>query len=403
MAYESDTAINRVLDRLQSRNVGEQTRTSYGQVLTRYFDWCEAQGVHPLLADADVLDRFADHLSTFLRRSTVGANQSALNAFYRVAVEEGVIHDSPVRGTRRNTRKDWYAPASLLSVDAVRAVRAGAARMNDRARAIVDLMLLNGLEVAEIRSIQVESLRNDGQTHWVRVTGRGGAERDIPLAPPVVEPLLAHIGRRTRGPMVVGFEGESINRHAMTRAVKSAARRGGVDPSITPRDLRYTFISLALGERLPLDAVRDYLGVRDIRGLDRLTTHRGSAADVPRRVTQAVLSDAEAGLLDQARRLLDLEVSIHVAAPVVLIGAALEEHLRALVVRDALDFSGTGSIMAYAGALRAAGHLEVDDMSGIDSWARLRNHAAHGDLRRLTRDSAEAMYLGVQSLLSRLR
>ena len=202
--------------------------------------------------------------------------------------------------------------------------------------------------------------------------------------------------------MILGREGGALDRHAIARLIRSAARKGGTDPSITPRELRNTFISIALGQGLPLDAIRDYIGISDVRGFDRLVARRGSAADVPARVAQAVLSDTETGLLEQARRLLDLEVPVHVAAPVVLVGAALEEHLRALVNREALTYSGAGSIMAYAGALRNAGILESEDMSAIDSWARLRNHAAHGDLTRLNRDIAEATILGVGDLLNRI-
>jgi integrase/recombinase XerD len=397
----SDASVLRVLNALARRDVTPRTIAQNRHVLDRFFDWCDAHQIHPLLINHEALADFTEELSRTLARSSVATNQSALNVFYAEAVRQEVILRSPMSGFRRSSPKHTYVPASLVPVPALRALRAGAATMDDRAQAVIDLLVLNGLETAEITDATVDGLRSDGTCHWLSVTGRGGARRDIRLAPAVVGPLLGHVGQRRSGPLLLGREGSGMDRHALARIVRRAAVKGGTDSTVTPRDIRNTFISVALGQGLPLDAIRDYVGMQDVRGLDRLVSRRGSAADVPLRVAQSILSDAESGLLDQARRLLDLETPVHVAAPVVLIGAALEEHLRAVVNREALPVPGTGSIMAYAGALRAAGRLEAADMASIDSWARLRNEAAHGNLGRLSRDSTEAMFLGVRSMLAR--
>lgn len=388
-----------MLDALDSRQVSAATRANYQQTLYRYLQWCVRDGTHPLLADLETLQDYTAELSLTLSRRTIATHQTALGIFYDEAVRQGVIHQSPMAGFRRTTAKHTFAPASLVPLAAIRAIRTGASTMGDRAAAVTDLIVLNGLEVAEITGATIDHLRTDGRSYWLTVSGRKGAARDLQLAPPVVEPLLRHVGDRLSGPLLVGQDEQSaINRHAITRIVKSAARRGRTNVKVNPRVLRNTFISIALSQA-PIDAVRDYIGIQDVRGFDRLLANRGSAQDVPLRVTQTIVGDVESGLLQQARRLLDMDTPVHVAAPVVLIGAALEEHLRAIVEREALSFSGTGSIMAYANALRTAGLIDIDNLSKIDSWSRLRNHAAHGDLKKVTVEGAEAMLSGVRALI----
>ena len=396
-----DATVEKVCVALGARRVKEHTRRQYYLNLRRFLRWCIDERIHPLLIDHAQLAAYTDHLGQSLSRATIAAHQSNLNAFYDEAVRLGALQRSPMDGFRRSAPKHTYVTPTILPVATVRAIRHGASGMNARARAVIELMALNGLEVAEIGGAIVEDLRPDGHSYWLTVAGRNG-RRDVRLAPPVVEPLLEHLAGRRRGPLIAGRSGDQIDRYAMARIVSTAARRGGVTGRVTPRELRHAFIAVALSQGVPLSAIRDSLGISDVRGLDRFVATHASAADVPLRVTQAIVSDAESGLLDQARRLLDLEIPVHVAAPVVLIGAALEEHLRSIVNREALPISGHGSIMAYAGALRAAGLLTAAEMPSIDSWARLRNDAAHGDLSRLTQDAAEAMFMGVRDLLSRV-
>jgi hypothetical protein len=76
--------------------------------------------------------------------------------------------------------------------------------------------------------------------------------------------------------------------------------------------------------------------------------------------------------MEQVQVLLD-DPKVHVAAPVVLAGAALEEFLRSmLATTPAAVVVGRPGIQAYAEALRKVEVLAAQDVKDITAWAAQR-------------------------------
>lgn len=100
-----------------------------------------------------------------------------------------------------------------------------------------------------------------------------------------------------------------------------------------------------------------------------------TGVSVQRQAQLDVVSD----ILEQAQQLLSTN-GVHPAAPVVLIGASLEEFLRTWIEEAAVSLGNRRpSIDAYASALREAELITKQDIKDITSWAGARNHAAHGE------------------------
>lgn len=110
--------------------------------------------------------------------------------------------------------------------------------------------------------------------------------------------------------------------------------------------------------------------------------------------------EAATDLMEQVRQLLD-DSKVHVAAPVVLAGAALEEFLRGMVSgTPSAVVKGKPGLQAYAEALKTAGVLNANDVKDVISIAALRNDAAHGDFANLSRQRAELMAQQVNLFVS---
>lgn len=145
----------------------------------------------------------------------------------------------------------------------------------------------------------------------------------------------------------------------------------------------YAFELLEYAAKL-LDAWADYV-------------EAGLANAVPIEVEARVTAASD--LMEQVDRLLD-DPDVHVAAPVVLAGAALEEFLRALLPRD-LGINGKPGLDKYGAQLKKSGVIGATDAKDITAWAGQRNDAAHGHFEQLNRDRARIMADGINLFMRR--
>jgi hypothetical protein len=144
-------------------------------------------------------------------------------------------------------------------------------------------------------------------------------------------------------------------------------------------------------------------GARELGDVLRAWADQVEAGIVPIRQVdaQGARAVASSDLMEQVRMLL-AERDVHPAAPIVLAGAALEVALRSAIEELDLQRPPRSSINAYAGCLRAAGLLSVQDVHDVEQMGGLRNLAAHGNTAELDFERADFMERQVSRFLRRL-
>lgn len=120
-----------------------------------------------------------------------------------------------------------------------------------------------------------------------------------------------------------------------------------------------------------------------------VTAGLASAVSPERKAQLDVVSD----FLEQAQLLLSTK-GVHPAAPIVLMGATLEEFLRTWVESSGLSLAQRKpSLDAYAQVLLTEDLISKQDMKDITSWGGLRNHAAHGEWEEVSDKSRASLML----------
>jgi len=118
---------------------------------------------------------------------------------------------------------------------------------------------------------------------------------------------------------------------------------------------------------------------------------------IERKAQLEVVSD----LLEQAHLLLKTN-GVHPAAPIVLIGATLEEFLRTWVETKALQLGNRKPCLdTYAQLLFADDLITKQDLKDITAWGGLRNHAAHGEWDEVSDKQRAAIMLDGVNLFMR--
>ncbi|MBN1424413.1 tyrosine recombinase XerC [Candidatus Fermentibacteria bacterium] len=133
-----------------------------------------------------------------------------------------------------------------------------------RDRAILELLYGSGLRASEVVAADVEDL--DLSTRLLRVHGKGGKERIVPMGGPCVMALKAHLEARAaaigswQGPLFPGRgSGGRISSRTVQRIVTAWAGRSGMG-GVHPHLLRHTFATHLLDRGAELRAVQELLG-----------------------------------------------------------------------------------------------------------------------------------------------
>ena len=269
-------AVARFLDHLAvERRYSPRTVLRYRQALDKLLAHLAREG----LADWAALQPL--HLRQFIAREHRGgaapaslhALLAAARSLFRYLVREGDLNHDPAAGVRapRLQRKlpqvlDVDEAAALVEIP----VDGAAAR---RDRAILELLYSSGLRVAELVALRWGDL--DLADGSVRVTGKGGKARDVPVGSRAREALAALRGEDAPDgdtPVFRGRLGGPISAAAVRRRLKMWARAQGVDKRVYPHLLRHSCASNVLESSGDLRAVQELLGHADI-GTTQIYTH----------------------------------------------------------------------------------------------------------------------------------
>jgi integrase/recombinase XerD len=217
----------------------------------------------------------ADGLSS----STIARRTAAVRAFFRHEQLIGARADNPaaaLQGPRRTRR----LPRTLSAAEAERLLDAaqGVSPRAQRDRALVELLYGAGLRVSEALGLAKGSV--DLDERLVRVVGKGGKERLVPLGRPAADAVrryLAlgrpHLDRRHRPDLFLNARGGALTRAGAFLILRRLAEKAGLDPTrVHPHLLRHSFATHLLEGGADLRSVQEMLGHADL-GTTELYTH----------------------------------------------------------------------------------------------------------------------------------
>src|SRR5439155_19213642 len=156
-----------------------------------------------------------------------------------------------------------------LDRDELGAFLATAARAGGTDHALACLLGLNGLRVSEACGADIEYLGFERGHHTLLVDRKYAKRVTIPLAPPTYRAVMAAAAGRTSGPVLLGRDGERLDRFAAWRIVRRLAKGAAIANKIHPHSLRHAFCTAALDAGVPLRDVQEAMSHADPRTTSR--------------------------------------------------------------------------------------------------------------------------------------
>lgn len=227
------------------------------------WDWTEV--------DRLAIRAFLGHLtSRELERRTIARKLSAVRGLFRYLQRRGAVAANPARHIRA-PRGGRELPGHLTQLEMSRLFEAAAERaerdvQGSRDRALIELLYSGGLRLAEIHGLDLDQV--DLEARRVRVRGKGGKDRIVPIGGHAVGALQAYLRRReslepgsaARGPVFISSRGSRLSRRQIQRIVTRFIRLVADEGGLSTHSVRHSFATHLLDEGADLLAIKELLG-----------------------------------------------------------------------------------------------------------------------------------------------
>ena len=159
------------------------TRTRYTTDLRTFANWCQDNRLVLLGVRRPHLELFARWMESQGRMpATVGRRLSTLASFYRYCHVEGVLERNPAANVRR-PRVDYESRTLGLDRNELGALLVQAGLGSARDLALITLLAMNGLRIAEALGADIDDLDTDRGHRTLRIVRKGGKPRHHPIGP----------------------------------------------------------------------------------------------------------------------------------------------------------------------------------------------------------------------------
>lgn len=268
--------IDRFLDHLSvERGLSPHTVAAYRRDLARYAAYLKGRGITDVRkVDERVVTSYVASVSSSTygdgrpyRATSVVRAVSSVRAFHRFLLREGQVARDPTAAVVRPK-----LPRSLprpLSVDDVARLLAqpdrSAAGLRDRA--VLETLYGAGLRVSELVGLDVDDV--DLEEGSLRVLGKGGKERDVPLGRYARDAVSAYLTRtrpglakpRSRSALFLNLQrGGRLTRQGVTGILQRHAASAGIAKRVSPHSLRHSFATHLLEGGADVRVVQELLG-----------------------------------------------------------------------------------------------------------------------------------------------
>jgi len=270
---EDAAVVERFADAVWMENgLSDNTLAAYRCDLYRLAVWLRHNGQTLVLAQpADLLGFLAAQYREGRALRSSARLLSSLRRFYRFLVREGRRHDDPTAAIQ-SPKMDRPLPHALSEEDVEALLEAPdtAQPVGLRDRAMLELLYATGLRVSELVGLQPEqiSLRQG----VVRVLGKGGKERLVPVGEDALEWLQRYL-REARDALLrgracarvfVSRKATGISRQAFWYRLRQYAVLSGIRGPLSPHTLRHAFATHLVNHGADLRVVQMLLGHSDL-------------------------------------------------------------------------------------------------------------------------------------------
>ncbi|HEX6665636.1 MAG TPA: tyrosine recombinase XerC [Solirubrobacterales bacterium] len=253
---------------LRARGSAERTRRAYGVDLAGFLEWAKPQGLGPGDVRHRDVRRYAAGLSSAgAAAATVARKLASIRGLYGFLVRTERAGQNPAELVSSPKRSEKLP--HVLSSEQMRSLLEGIPARTPlelRDRAMLELAYSCGLRCEEIVNLDAGSV--DFESEQVRVLGKGGKERILPVGEPAQRALRRYLDRGRHAlsadpreqALFLSKSGRRLSNSDVTRRLGLWTREAALAAGVSPHALRHSFATHLLEGGADLRTIQELLG-----------------------------------------------------------------------------------------------------------------------------------------------
>jgi integrase/recombinase XerD len=200
--------------------------------------------------------------------STINKKVNSIQSFNKYLVDNGYTKDVVVDISKDRVKLAYGSERQVevltdKQVERILFYIQNEEKVSSRNRMILLLLLYTGLRVSELCDIKLKNI--DFLTAQLKVFGKGGKVREVPLKLEVVEAINEYLVERSSNPfadsdyLIVGQRGV-LQRDAINTLLEKLTVKIGIDARLKPHLFRHTFCTRLVSKGVPLTTVSKLAG-----------------------------------------------------------------------------------------------------------------------------------------------
>ena len=203
---------------------------------------------------------------------TVARHISSIRSFHQFLLREKVTSTDPtVHLEMPQLEQKLPKVLSIEEVDALIAAPDRTKPQGIRDVAMLELLYASGMRISELTELDIEDVHLT--MGFVRVFGKGGKERIVPLGRGAMNAVSKYLERARyelqgsypkTNALFINQRGKRLTRQGCWKLIKQHAQKANIQKELTPHVLRHSFATHLIENGADLRAVQEMLGHADI-------------------------------------------------------------------------------------------------------------------------------------------
>lgn len=260
------------------RRLADKTLEAYGRDILQYFRFLSDHLAGPVRLQDLVELKPADFRAFLARRRNDGASSrtlartlSAIRSLFHFWRKRGLVENTAVDAVRM-PKLPHGVPKPLHVAAAARVVAQDTGSdltsvkwVKARDSAVMTILYGSGLRISEALGLNVQDFPCVGSDAALRIMGKGGKERIVPVLPVAQEAVEDYIALcphelPPEGPLFVGVKGARLSPRIVQLAMQRLRGALGLPDTATPHALRHSFATHLLSAGGDLRTIQELLG-----------------------------------------------------------------------------------------------------------------------------------------------